>query len=114
MAPLTTFFQAALGRATSVDVFPNRGRVHLLVQDTLPAARRVLDRRLRSPALQAASSESRCVVATGSGKGVGLSLGGALVIAGILIWILWSFWVGLIVALVGLIAFGGFVRGHWY
>jgi hypothetical protein len=47
-------------------------------------------------------------------KGMGLSLGGALVIAGILIWIFWSFWIGLIVALVGLIAFGGFVRGKWY
>jgi hypothetical protein len=25
-----------------------------------------------------------------------------------------SFWVGLVVALVGLIAFGGFARGKWY
>jgi hypothetical protein len=47
-------------------------------------------------------------------KGMGLSLGGALIIAGILIWIFWSFWIGLVVALVGLIAFGGFVRGKWY
>ena len=53
-------------------------------------------------------------VAASNGKGVGLSLGGALVIAGILIWIFWSFWFGLVVALVGLIAFGGFVRGRWY
>jgi hypothetical protein len=44
----------------------------------------------------------------------GLTLGGALVIAGIVIWIFWSFWVGLIVALIGLVAFGGFVRGRWY
>ena len=58
--------------------------------------------------------KGRCVVTTGDGKGVGLSLGGALVIAGIVIWILWSFWFGLAVALVGLIAFGGFVRGRWY
>jgi hypothetical protein len=48
------------------------------------------------------------------GKRAGLTLGGALVIAGILIWIFWSFWIGLIVALVGLVAFGGFVRGRWY
>lgn len=48
------------------------------------------------------------------GKGVGLTLGGVLVIAGIVIWIAWSFWIGLIVALVGLIAFGGFTRGKWY
>jgi hypothetical protein len=47
-------------------------------------------------------------------KGAGLSLGGASVIAGIVIWLVWSFWLGLIVALIGLIAFGGFVRGRWY
>ena len=37
------------------------------------------------------------------GKGAGLTLGGALVIAGILIVIFWSFWIGLIVGLVGLV-----------
>ena len=26
----------------------------------------------------------------------------------------WNLWIGLIVALVGLIGFGGFVRGKWY
>jgi hypothetical protein len=26
----------------------------------------------------------------------------------------WSLWIGLIVVLIGLIAFGGFVRGRWY
>ena len=41
-------------------------------------------------------------------------VGGGLVIAGVVIWFLWSFWLGLIVALVGLVAFGGFVRGRWY
>jgi hypothetical protein len=45
---------------------------------------------------------------------LGISTGGLLVIGGILIWILWSFWIGLAVALIGLIAFGGFVRGRWY
>ena len=44
----------------------------------------------------------------------GISLGGILVIAGILIAIFWSILLGVIVALVGLIAFGGFVRGKWY
>jgi hypothetical protein len=53
-------------------------------------------------------------VATVSGKGMSLSLGGALVIAGVLIWIFWSLWLGLIVALLGQIAFGGFARGRWY
>ena len=28
--------------------------------------------------------------------------------------IVWSFWVGLIIVLIGLIAFGGFARGRWY
>ena len=35
-------------------------------------------------------------------------------IVGILIMIFWSFLLGLIVTLVGLIAFGGFARGKWY
>ena len=44
----------------------------------------------------------------------GISLGGLIVIAGILIAIFWSLWVGIIVALIGLLAFGGFARGRWY
>jgi hypothetical protein len=44
----------------------------------------------------------------------GISLGGIIVIVGIVLMIVWSFWIGLIVALVGLIAFGGFARGKWY
>jgi hypothetical protein len=44
----------------------------------------------------------------------GLTIGGAIVIAGIVIAIFWSVIVGIIVALVGLLAFGGFVRGRWY
>lgn len=44
----------------------------------------------------------------------GMSVGGILVIAGVLILIFWSLWLGLIVALIGLVAFGGFVRGKWY
>lgn len=44
----------------------------------------------------------------------GISLGGILVIIGIVLMFVVSFWVGLVVALVGLIAFGGFARGKWY
>ena len=44
----------------------------------------------------------------------GTTLGGAIVIAGIVVAIFWSVIVGIIVALVGLLAFGGFVRGRWY
>lgn len=49
---------------------------------------------------------------TGSGAGIGL--GGVLVIAGIVLALAWSVWIGVIVALVGLVAFGGFARGKWY
>jgi hypothetical protein len=44
----------------------------------------------------------------------GLSLGGILVIVGIIVALFWSIILGVIIALVGLIAFGGFVRGKWY
>ena len=44
----------------------------------------------------------------------GISLGGIIVIAGILVLIFGSFWIGLIIILIGLIAFGGFARGKWY
>jgi hypothetical protein len=44
----------------------------------------------------------------------GISLGGLIVIAGILIAIFWSLWIGIIVAVIGLLAFGGFARGRWY
>jgi len=52
-------------------------------------------------------------MADGKG-GMGLTLGGALVIAGIVIAIFWSLILGIIVALIGLVAFGGFARGRWY
>jgi hypothetical protein len=44
----------------------------------------------------------------------GISLGGIIVIVGIVLMIFWSFWIGLIIVLLGLIAFGGFARGKWY
>jgi hypothetical protein len=52
-------------------------------------------------------------MARGGGAG-GISLGGILVIIGIIIALIWSLWLGLIIVLIGLIAFGGFVRGRWY
>jgi hypothetical protein len=48
------------------------------------------------------------------GPGAGLTIGGIIVIAGILVLLLWSWILGLIIILVGLIAFGGFARGRWY
>ena len=44
----------------------------------------------------------------------GISMGGIIVVLGILLIVFWSFWIGLFVTLIGLIAFGGFVRGKWY
>jgi hypothetical protein len=44
----------------------------------------------------------------------GITLGGIIVIVGIVLIFVWSFWIGLIVALIGLIGFGGFARGKWY
>jgi hypothetical protein len=49
----------------------------------------------------------------GSGIG-GISLGGILVIVGILVMLFWSILIGAIIVLIGLIAFGGFARGKWY
>jgi hypothetical protein len=50
----------------------------------------------------------------GRGGFGGISTGGIVVIVGIVIALFWSVWLGLIIALIGLIAFGGFVRGRWY
>ena len=44
----------------------------------------------------------------------GIGTGGLLVIAGILIAIFGSNLLGIIVALVGLIGFGGFAKNKWY
>lgn len=48
------------------------------------------------------------------GPGRGVTLGGILVIVGVVVLFTWSFWLGLLIAAVGLVAFGGFVRGKWY
>lgn len=44
----------------------------------------------------------------------GIGLGGILVIIGIVVAFVWSLVLGIIIALIGLIAFGGFARGKWY
>jgi hypothetical protein len=44
----------------------------------------------------------------------GISLGGILVIIGIVVAIFWSLLLGVIIAVIGLVAFGGFARGKWY
>jgi hypothetical protein len=44
----------------------------------------------------------------------GIGLGGILVIVGIIVALFWNVVLGVIIALIGLIAFGGFARGRWY
>ena len=44
----------------------------------------------------------------------GIGLGGILVIVGLLVAIFWSLLIGIIIIVIGLVAFGGFVRGKWY
>jgi hypothetical protein len=53
-------------------------------------------------------------MAFGGRRGGGISLGGVLVIIGALIAIFWSLLLGIIIIVIGLVAFGGFVRGKWY
>jgi hypothetical protein len=50
----------------------------------------------------------------GSGRWGGIGLGGILVIVGIVVAFVWSLLLGVIIALIGLIAFGGFAKGKWY
>jgi hypothetical protein len=45
---------------------------------------------------------------------LGIGLGGILVIVGIVVAIVWSLWLGILIGLVGLVAFGGFAKGKWY
>ena len=44
----------------------------------------------------------------------GISIGGIIVIVGIVIAIFGPLWLGIVVAIVGLLAFGGFAKGKWY
>ena len=53
-------------------------------------------------------------MATTTARTGGLGLGGILVIAGIVVALFWSVLLGIIIAVVGLAAFGGFAKGKWY
>ena len=44
----------------------------------------------------------------------GITIGGILVIIGIVVALFWSIVLGVIIAVIGLVAFGGFARGKWY
>jgi hypothetical protein len=47
-------------------------------------------------------------------KFAGISVGGILVVVGIVVAFAFSLLLGIIIAVVGLAAFGGFVKGKWY
>jgi hypothetical protein len=63
---------------------------------------------------EADSEEEHVATPERRGGIAGISLGGILVIVGIVVMLVWSFLLGLIIVLVGLFAFGGFARGRWY
>jgi hypothetical protein len=44
----------------------------------------------------------------------GLTIGGVIVVIGIIVALFYSVLWGIIIALIGLLAFGGFARGRWY
>jgi hypothetical protein len=61
------------------------------------------------------NAEEGSVAGSDDRRGIaGISLGGIIVIVGIVLMFVWSIWIGLIIVLIGLIAFGGFARGKWY
>jgi len=43
-----------------------------------------------------------------------LALEGVLVIVGVVVALVWSLWPGVIIGVIGLVAFGGFGKGTWY
>ncbi len=47
-------------------------------------------------------------------KFAGVSVGGIFIILGIIVAFAFSILLGVIIAVIGLAAFGGFVRGKWY
>jgi hypothetical protein len=84
-------------------------------QERLPPGRERKNATLRSRGCRRATAAAATQYASdGFTYLAGISLGGIIVILGIILMFVWSFWIGLIVALVGLIAFGGFARGKWY
>ena len=74
--------------------------------------------RLAGPTLAAVSGDTkgeRVATPERRGGGIGgISLGGILVIVGIVVALFWSLLLGLIIAVIGLVVFGGFARGKWY
>jgi hypothetical protein len=71
----------------------------------------------RAPQLRQRSVPTKGVdeMTTQGSRGIGgITTGGIIVIVGIIVAIFWSVILGVIIALIGLVAFGGFARGRWY
>src|SRR4029079_2159778 len=66
------------------------------------------------PRSAAQDTEDMFMTAQRGGGIGGITTGGIIVIVGIIVAIFWSLILGIIIALIGLIAFGGFARGRWY
>jgi hypothetical protein len=49
-----------------------------------------------------------------NGKFAGIGLGGILVIIGLILLFTGHTVLGIVIALIGLVAFGGFAKGKWY
>lgn len=64
--------------------------------------------------IPATGFDTGAAMATRDNRIGGISLGGIIVIVGILVAIFGPLWLGIIIILVGLIAFGGFAKGRWY
>jgi hypothetical protein len=71
-------------------------------------------RRISKPGLGSEEVREMATPERRYGPGAGITLGGIIVVAGILVLLFWSTILGIILILVGLIAFGGFARGRWY
>jgi hypothetical protein len=97
------------------------GRLDLAAADVEPAANHLT--RFENSALTGIPSAKGPDARTHGGNSMttrgrsgigGITTGGVIVIIGIIVAIVWNLWLGIIIALIGLIAFGGFARGKWY
>ncbi len=78
------------------------------------AGRRRAQARSRRTTRTTIEEDTLAETARGRGGLAGIGMGGILVIVGIVVALVWSTVLGIIIALVGLIAFGGFAKGKWY
>jgi hypothetical protein len=109
VGPAAVMENEQAGRLAVGRTFPEHERAH----DRLTAPAQVSS--LSAWVFEPDSSTQREEAGMGNAHIGGISVGGILIIVGIILAILLGhWWIGLIVAIVGLIFFGGFARGKWY